>query len=549
MSTPYVPVTSLASPPQVAYLVTRRAALVRVVASTTAVLLSACTATGGPGPTVPGATEVVRSSPSGTAAVSLTRSTGPSKGELTLAIGFDFPAKIDALKDSRLLAFGMLECLTRQTPQNKLEPWLAESVSNINPTTWQVTLRQAQFWDGTPVTPGDVIASFRKGWEAYPDNKGLISPDTKLTVVADRTVQFVTPGPLGTFPYAIALSSFGIFKTAADGAASILTGPYKPTRLVADTELDLEPFANHWSGTPPIAKIVVKYVADPNARLLALQSGDVDLLYNFPAEAIKTFGPDIEAPIIASGRVDLINLNVARLPFSDHAVREAMALGIDRNVLNSIGLDGKGTPATALFPPSTGYATVPLQGTDVARAGQILDQAGWMTGSDGVRAKDGKRLAFSLYSYPGRAELTPYAISIQSQLKPLGYDVQVEEVQNVADVTKTAEWDAAMKSNNTIATGDPLFEYNRLLATGGGDNVGNYANPKLDALLAQMRPEIDPAKRQELSKQVQDIVSNDVPMIFLVALPVTTAYRKGKVTRYVPNPSDYYFITTDLSVS
>src|SRR5262249_13959696 len=154
------------------------------------------------------------------------------------------------------------------------------------------------------------------------------------------------------------------------------------------------------------------------------------------------------------------------------------------------------------------------------------DGAGWLPGADGVRVKDGKRLAFTLHSYPGRAELTPYAVSIQSQLKPLGYDIQVKEVQNVADVTKTGDWDAAMKSNNTIATGDPLFEYNRLLITGGGDNVGNYSNPRVETLIAQMRSELDPAKRRALSVQVQEQVKADVPMLFLVALPITTAYRQ-----------------------
>ncbi len=514
---------------------TRRAALVGAATTVTAVLGACATA---PTPN----TRAPRPPAVGSGART-------SRGELTIAIGFDFPAKIDALKDSRLIAFGMLECLTRQTPQNKLEPWLAENVTNVNPTTWRVTLRQAQFWDGSPVTAGDVMASFKKNWEAWPDNKGLISPDTQLSAVDTKTVQFVTPEPLGIFPNMLALSSFGIFKAAPDGSGSILSGPYRPTRLVTDSELDLEPFAGHWSGPPPIAKIVVKYVADPNTRLLALQSGEVDMLYNLPAQAIQTLSSDFEVPVVASGRVDLISLNVERPPFSERRVREAMALGIDRAVLNAIGLAGLGTPAAAMFPPSTGYATVPLQGTDVQHAAQLLDQAGWTLATDGVRAKDGLPLAFTLYSYPGRAELTPYAVSIQSQLKPLGFNIQVKEVQDVATVTRTVDWDAAMKSNNTIATGDPLFEYNRLLTGGGGDNVGNYSNPQLDALLAQMRPQIDPAKREAISKQVQEIVKADVPVIFLVALPVTTAYRKTKVDGYVPNPSDYYFLNTDMTVS
>jgi peptide/nickel transport system substrate-binding protein len=476
------------------------------------------------------------------------QASGQSVGDLRLALGFDFPARIDQLKDHQLLPMGMLECLTRQTPDNVLEPWLAESITNTDPSTWRVVLRDATFWDGSPVTADDVINSIRLSYDASPDNKGLISPDTVMTAVDAKTIDFVTPSPSGFFPHALALSSFGVFKLAADGTGSIMTGPYKPTRLVVDSQLDLVPHAGHWAGPPPIANITVTYVPDPNTRLLALQSGDVDMLYNFPAEAIDGFGPDIEAPIIPSGRVDLINLNVNRLPFSDRAVREAMALGIDRDELNTVGLNGHGTPAVGMFPPSTGYQTLPLQGTDPTRAAQLLDDAGWPMGSDGVRARDGARLSFTLYSYPGRAELTPYAVTMQSQLQPLGFDITVTEVQNVADVIKTGDWDAAMKSNNTIVTGDPLYEFNRLFLTGGGDNVGQYSNPQLDAIVDQMRTELDPAKEQDLSMQVQQIVKDDVPVVFLVALPITTAYRKGKVIGYVPNPNDGYLITTALSV-
>lgn len=470
-------------------------------------------------------------------------------GRLRLALGFDFPAHIDALKDHHMTPFGMLECLTRQTPDNKLEPWLAEQVTAQDPTTWRIVLRKATFWDGSPVTANDVIAAITGSYGDYPDNAGLISPDTKWTAVDDQTIDAATPQPSEIFAHALALSSFGIWKRAADGNASLMTGPYMPTKLVTDTELDLVPYAGHWAGMPPIANIIATYVPDPNTRILALQSGDVDMLYNFPPEAIDTLGPDFEVPLIASGRMDLINLNINRLPFSDRAVREAMALGIDRDQLNTVGLNGAGTPSVGMFPPSTGYKTLPLQSNDVNQASQVLDGGGWAMGSDGVRAKDGQPLAFTILSYPGRAELTPYAVSIQSQLKPLGFRIDVKEVQNVADVTKTGDWDAAMKSNNTITTGDPLYEYNRLLRTGGGDNAGKYSNPQLDALLDQMAQTMDATAAQDLSMQVQQIVHDDVPMIFLVALPITTAFRKGFVQGYVPNPNDTYLITRDMSVS
>ena len=485
-------------------------------------------------------------------APSVARRTAAARGELRLALGFDFPAKLDALKNTHLLPYGLLETLTRQTPENILEPWLAERVTSIDPTTWRVTLREgAKFWDGSAVTAADVIAAFKKNWEAYPDGKGIISPDTRMTAIDPRTVEFTTPDPSGIFPYALSLTNFGIHKPSTAGGAdgSVMTGPYRPTKFTVDNELVVEPFADHWSGIPPIARISIRYVPDPNARILALQAGDVDMLYNFPPEAIKGFGPDIIATATPSGRVDLINLNLQRPPFDDRAVREAFSVAIDRSTLNTVGLDGRGTPLNTLFPPGEGFETVPLQGTDVAQAKRLLDGAGWAVGGDGIRAKGGQRLAFTLLSYPGRAQLTPYAVSIQSQLKPIGIDVQVKEVQNVTDVTKTGDWDATMKSNNMLPTGDPLYELNRLVGKDGGDNVGLYTSPQVEALLAQLRVVLDPARRQELSKQIQGVVKADSPDLFLVVGPITTAYKKGKIQNYTPHPNDSYLIDTGLTVS
>jgi len=480
------------------------------------------------------------------------RRTAAARGELRLALGFDFPAKIDALKDTHMLSYGMLETLTRQTPQNTLEPWLAERVVSVDPITWRVTLRQgAKFWDGSAVTADDVITAFKKNWDAYPDGKGIISTDTQLTAIDPRTIEFKTPAPSGIFPYALSLTNFAIHKPSTVGGADggIMTGPYRPTKFTVDNELVLAPFADHWGGTPPLAQISIRYVPDPNARILALQSGDVDMLYNFPPEAIKGFGGDIVATATPSGRVDLINLSLDHPPFNERAVREALSVAIDRGTLNTIGLDGRGTPLNTIFPTGVGYETVPLQGTDVARAKQLLDGAGWTVGGDGIRAKGGQRLAFTLLSYPGRAQLTPYAVSIQSQLKPIGFDVQVKEVQNVATEMKNGPWDAAMKSNNMLPTGDPLYELNRLLGKGGGDNVNNYTNPQIETLLGQLRIELDPTKRQALSRQIQEVAKADVPDLFLVVGPITTAYKQDKVRNYTPHPNDSYLIDTAITVS
>ncbi len=476
-----------------------------------------------------------------------------AKGELKLAVGNDFPTKLDALKFANVSLYGMSEMLNRLAPTGKIEPWLAESVVNVNPTTWRVTLRQnVKFWDGSPLTADDVIAAFRKNWEAYPNASGLISKETKLTAVDAHTVEFVTPQPTGIFPGALTQPLFAIHKPTMPGGAdgSIFTGPYHPTSFMVDNQLVLEPFRDYWAGVPPIARITVRNVADANSRALALQSGDVNALYGLPPEAIKTFGSDIEAVAIPSGRVHFLTFNVNRPPFSDRAVREATALALDRAALNTVTLDGKGAAATGMFPQNLGFDVVPLQGTDVNRAKQLLDDAGWKAGPDGVRVKDGKRLSFTILTYPGRAEITQLGVAASGQLKPLGYDIpKVQEVMGIEGVTKMGDWDLAVYSSDMFGTGDPLYGFNRVLAKGGGNNLANYTNPQIETLLDQLRVTIDPKERQAISRQVQEVVKADVPMAFLVSPPVVTAFTKGLVKGYTPNPSDQFFLTAAMTVS
>jgi peptide/nickel transport system substrate-binding protein len=86
------------------------------------------------------------------------------------------------------------------------------------------------------------------------------------------------------------------------------------------------------------------------------------------------------------------------------------------------------------------------------------------------------------------------------------------------------------------------------LATRGQFNYGKYSNPQVDTLLAQMQGEIDPVKRQALSKQIQEVIKTDVPALYLVASPLAYAYKKGKVKNLTVHPNDVYLIDNKLAV-
>ncbi len=469
-----------------------------------------------------------------------------STGELKVAVDGEFPATLDATRNGyQLVRLGLAETLTRLTPQMELVPWLARDVSNVDPTTWRVSLRpNARFWDGTPVTAQDVAAAFQADWAAYPTANGLLSKDTQITVVDSTTLDFKTAQPMGNFPNAVSAQFFVIHKNG-----TIMTGPYRPTNLVVGQELDAEAFSEHWDGPPPLARLSVHLVTDANARMLALRSGDVDMVYGVPPQAARGVGGDFTISTVASGREDYLVVNHRRPPFNDVAVREATSLAVDRAALLKIGLAGQGAVASGMFPPDLGVDSLSMQTSDVERARQILDQAGWMPGADGVRVKDGQRLSFQLLSAPARTEWTPMAVALQGQLTPLGYEVQIEQVKNIGDqLAQSHDFDAAMYSANMLVTGDPLYIFNQTLSSAGPANYGGFTDPREESTLQQLRAEADPAARKALSSQAQQLIKEDVANVYLVVVPFIAA-TSNKVRGYTVHPSDLYIIDTSISIS
>jgi peptide/nickel transport system substrate-binding protein len=485
----------------------------------------------------------------GQSAVSSATAVRQPRGELR--VGLDrgtFPPGFDPIKTSPSypLRYGVGETLTRLTPDLKIEPWLADSVTAVDPTTWRVTLRKsATFHDGSPVTAQDVVASIRRVIEGLPAAAAFVPKETEIAAVDPATVTFTTPAPIGTFPNNLSSFYFPIAKQVGETVS--YTGPYKVARLETDVQAVLQAFPGHWAGPPPLTSIQLRMVPDINAQLLALQSGDLDLATGLLPEQMKGLPRSVEAKITTGIRLNYVQFHLARPLFADKALREAFALGIDRAAINTAVFDGQGEAATGLFPSKAGgFDVLQIQSTDTGRARQVLETAGWRAGADGVRSKDGVRLAFPLYSLG--AGPTAMALVIQAQLKPLGFDIQVQERLDLYTMMARGDFDAVMTSISTLPTGEPAYLYNVTLTKDASFNFGKYTSSQLDALAAQMRAEPDAAKRNTLSRQAQEVVRADIPCVCLTISPRVDAIRAGKVKSYTLHPNDLYLIDNQVSV-
>jgi nickel transport system substrate-binding protein len=221
--------------------------------------------------------------------------------------------------------------------------------------------------------------------------------------------------------------------TASGIAAPIGTGPWK---LVETAPGERDVFARndaYWGPKPAIERLVVKVLPDPTTRALALQTGEVDLLYGtdlLGGEAFRRFAADPAfvaalSPPLASR---LLVINSGRSPTADLAVRRAILHAVNRpSLVHNILLDTE-PPAETLFAPNFPYTDVPLApfAFDRAEAARLLDAAGWTLPAGGkVRARQGQPLSLDLAFIGAEALQKATAETVQGDLARVGIAVRL----------------------------------------------------------------------------------------------------------------------------
>jgi peptide/nickel transport system substrate-binding protein len=465
--------------------------------------------------------------------------------EIRVASAF-LPGSLDPASEGyTLIQRGVAETLTRVGHDQTIEPWLAESVELVEGATWEIVLRDGiTFWDGEAVTSKHVVDALQRHWDEQPASKNFLPETTEIEIVDDLILRLTLPEPNSGLPHNLAAPQLVIHKM--DDEDAIMTGPYVPVTLRADDELVLVSYDDYWGGTPPASQVIVQRVSDGNARELAVQAGDVDIITEASPESAATADGDVRSVTVDSTRVHFMILNHQQAPMDDPAVREAIDRTIDRQELNEVALGGLGGEITSIIPPGIGIETPDQIEVDTDRAAQILDEAGWETGDNGIRVKDGESLEFLLYTYPGRPELTPIAVSIQDQLNRIGFDVSIQEVDDIIETINGTDFQASMFSMNMLPTGDPAYALQIAAGSDGSSNYGNYHREEFDALLEAIQVAEPGQDRDALILQGQQMLADDHASVFLISAPRAIVYRSDRLETPELHPSEMYFVHIDL---
>ena len=446
---------------------------------------------------------------------------------------------------------GLSETLFRLTKDLKPEPWLATGATQVAPNTWEITLREGvRFHNGAVMDAAKVKGSLDLSLMRGPGTRTLLDID-RIEVKGTDTVVIVTNSPNPTLPGLLTNQNTSIadpdtvpesVDESAAGAA--MTGPYKLVSIATDQSMTVVAHAEYWGGKPAMDRIEYVAFTDSNSRLLALQSGDVDISVNLSPQGAITAENDtsLEVKSAPPAGMHFLFVNHESPQMQDVRVRQALSLAIDRDAMASGVADGKAVAAETMFPPGflncsnvTGYKY------DPAAAMVLLAEAGYVDeDGDGIVEKAGDPLRLILQTYPQRPLLPPMLEVVQAMFRDIGVAADVQLV----DWTLASQggYDLFGYSNSTITTGDPQWALTQQFLTGGDENRGNFSNSRVDDLIGKLSEVADPAERQQAACDALKAGHDDVALIPVMFPNSLFGISKDVNWPTGPHPLYLYFI-------
>ncbi len=475
----------------------------------------------------------------------------------------------------------VIEPLGRYDPEGALVPYLAEEIptlanggvsEDLLTITWK--LKEGLLWsDGTPVTSADVV--FTAEYCMHPEGgcaqlakfEGVSSVEALDDLTVKVTFNEPKPNPYGPFmggqspiiqaaQFADCLGAKAPECTEAN-FGPIGTGPFVVTEFKPNDVISMEANQNYRDpAKPAFATLTFKGGGDAAAAGRAvLETGEYDYAWNLQ------LAPDVLESMAAAGKgtpvsafgslVERIEMNMTDpspdLPegerstaahphpfLSDMRVRKALSMAIDRELLVEIGYGQAGRATCNLVPAPAIYASdnTDCLTQDIEGAKALLDEAGYVPGPDGVRAKDGVRLSI-LYQTSTNAVRQDFQALIKQWWEEIGVETELRNIDasvyfggdpGSPDTFQKFYADVEMYANNFDGT-DPesyLAQHTcdkapKPEAQWQGENINRYCDPEFDALIAELGKTGDLEKRGEIGRKLNDMLTKDsyviVPLV------------------------------------
>src|SRR5437667_1169433 len=325
------------------------------------------------------------------------------------------------------------ETLVRLTPDFSVAPQLATRWQLRSRNTWRLHLRQGvRMHDGTTLTAAAVVWTMRRIARAGGGPMGI--GQASVRVIDDTTLDITPTRPARRLVEQLANPDWSIMAPGPDSAPRpVGTGPFRLVEYARGDHLTVERFDQYWGDRARLRRLTFRFLADANARLLALRAGDVQVARDLPREAARAARmlPDIAVATSPVGGYEALYVTE-----QSAAIRRAIIYALDWPRLVEAAWGGTAEPAQLVGPAVLlGRSADLVAGarSDPRRARRLLDGAGWTPLPDGIRAKAGRRLAVTLVIGPPDVDIhRVMATVVQDQLRDAGIDLRIVQLADSA---------------------------------------------------------------------------------------------------------------------
>jgi peptide/nickel transport system substrate-binding protein len=394
----------------------------------------------------------------------------------------------------------------------------------------------------------------------------LLGPYKGSDVIDPKTIQIRFAEPYAPVFANFAHPAMGIVSPAAVkqagadfGQHPVGTGPYvfkdwirgdRVTLTRYDGYVNTSSLVGH-KGLPYLDTVVVRFILDHQTRLAALLNGEIDFMFNVPPLDAVNLKRDSRVQVIETmftGCPTVQYINRQLHPTSDLAVARAVQYAINKEVIARIGTQGTSPVAWGPLKSSTwGYTpkVKDLYHYEPAKAKALLDEAGWVPGPNGIRAKGGKEARLVTNVKDDKVAVSELE-AMQGMLRAVGLDLDIHVMSLAASEDLARQGKNSLSRTNWWGT-DPdiltLFYHSKNI---GGWNQAYFKNEECDRLLDLGRSTLDPKKRLEIYEKVQLLIMEEAAVLPMYDWVTINAARTGlqgvrfDATKYYP---EWYDVT------
>ena len=435
--------------------------------------------------------------------------------KLTVALGVE-PISLTPFESNDIPSYKVrwqiYDRLISVSPEGEVIPELAETWTNINPTTLQITIKtNVVFHNGKPFTVEDAVYSVNTAVNSSFLSTVLGVIDN-ATVVNDNTFQVNLSKPYA--PALALLSHSGMLMTSEEfnteelKSLEIGTGPFQFVEWNRGQNIVLKKNDSYWGEVAEVDTVNFIIVPDASVRSIIVETGEADVAYDLDGSDRERLlaSKDVIYKEASFPTVHYLGFNTSKGPLTNQTLRQAIAMAIDfQGIVDTIAF-GAGETATSLLQESVfgAYTGLPKRERNIEKAKDLLVQAGIAPNTK-----------IPLYAIEGPRK--KMAEIIQANLREIGLDIEVSVLEwaTMLDYARKGNLDMFILGWTSIPADADIGMYSLINSNthGAGGNYTFYNNPKIDQLLEQGRAVQDTEKRKLIYQEIQEILYTELPMI------------------------------------